>query len=82
VEDRSRLASALKAAGVQTMVHYARALADEPLIAKLQLPSEALELPEARRHAAEALSLPIFPELRLEEANYVVEVMREFYGAN
>lgn len=80
--DRSRLASALKEAGVQTMVHYARTLADEPLIAKLKLPAEALELPEARRHAAEALSLPIFPELRLEEANYVVEVIREFYGAN
>jgi dTDP-4-amino-4,6-dideoxygalactose transaminase len=81
VEDRGRLAAALKAAGVQTMVHYARSLADEPLIARLQLPSQALELPEARRHAAEALSLPIFPELRLEEANYVVEVIREFYGA-
>ncbi len=38
------------------------------------------DLPESERAAAETLALPIFPELREDQLEYVVEKIAEFYG--
>ncbi len=39
------------------------------------------DLPEAERAAAETLALPVFPELTLQEQEYVAERIREFVTA-
>jgi len=37
------------------------------------------DFPEAGRAAREVLALPMFPELRMDEQEYVVAMMAEFY---
>ena len=37
------------------------------------------DLPESERAASEVLALPIYPELRDEEAEAVVDAIRRFY---
>ena len=73
---RDALAAALKASGVQTMVHYPKAISDTPVFAKY---AGVSEVPEARRAAATALSLPIFAELEKSEAETVVAKIRECF---
>ena len=72
--DRDGLAAALKTSGVQTMVHYPKAMCDTPVFAKY-----VSEVPEARRAATTVLSLPIFAELDQSEAETVVTQIREYY---
>lgn len=74
--DRGGLAAALKTSGVQTMVHYPKAMSDTPVFAKY---AGGSEMPEARRAAATVLSLPIFAELDQSEAETVVAKIREYY---
>jgi dTDP-4-amino-4,6-dideoxygalactose transaminase len=41
---------------------------------------QAGDLPEAERAAREVLALPMFPELRPEEQQWVIESLAEFYS--
>jgi dTDP-4-amino-4,6-dideoxygalactose transaminase len=77
---RNALAAWLKERGVQTNVHYPRPIPDEPVIGALNLPSEARNVRVARRLATEILSLPIYPDLKAEEARYVCEQVRAFFA--
>ena len=38
------------------------------------------DMPESERASAETLSLPIYPELREEEQEYVIAKIKEFYA--
>jgi dTDP-4-amino-4,6-dideoxygalactose transaminase len=38
------------------------------------------DFPESERASSETLALPIFPELRPEQQEYVVEKITEFYS--
>ncbi len=76
VADRERLAAALSRAGIQTIIHYPRAISDTPLLKGIL---GAGGSPEATRAANEVLSLPIFPELEPAEALRVVAQIREYY---
>jgi dTDP-4-amino-4,6-dideoxygalactose transaminase len=40
------------------------------------------DLPESERASREVLSLPMFPELKEEEQDYVVSMIREFFKEN
>ncbi|MGR3221082.1 MAG: DegT/DnrJ/EryC1/StrS family aminotransferase [Candidatus Anammoxibacter sp.] len=40
------------------------------------------DLPETERAAKETLALPIFPELTVEEQDYVVDTVKNFYSEN
>lgn len=80
-EDRDRLAQHLKDRGIETMIHYPKALCDEPLIQELNLPPEAMNVPVARKAALNVISLPIYPELTEAEASYVVGSIKGFYDA-
>ena len=76
--DRDRLAQHLRAREVETMIHYPRALCDEPMIQEI-LGRQETNVPVARKAANEVLSLPIFPELTEEEARFVVDSIKAFY---
>jgi len=76
-ERRDALREHLRAAGVQTGVHY-------PVPIHLQRAYEDLghkpgDFPNAERLAARMLSLPMFPELRPEQLAYVADQIRRFF---
>src|SRR5579884_1204265 len=73
VPERDRIQPELKAAGVETMVYYPVPLHLQQVHAKLGLREGAF--PESERAAREALSLPMYPELRSELQQQVVNAV-------
>lgn len=74
---RDELAKFLKEKGIQTAVHY-------PIPLHLQKAFSYLgykqgDFPISEQCSREVLSLPMFPELRDEEINYVIESVKEFF---
>ncbi|CUT00216.1 DegT/DnrJ/EryC1/StrS family aminotransferase [Candidatus Kryptobacter tengchongensis] len=74
---RDELAQFLKEKGIQTAVHY-------PIPLHLQRAFSNLgykqgDFPISERCSKEVLSLPMFPELKDEEIDYVIESIREFF---
>jgi dTDP-4-amino-4,6-dideoxygalactose transaminase len=72
---RDALARALGERGVGTLVHYPTPLHLQPVFASLG--GKPGDLPVAERAASEILSLPLYPELRDEQARRVVDAVRE-----
>jgi dTDP-4-amino-4,6-dideoxygalactose transaminase len=72
---RDALAEALRARGVGTLVHYPIPLHLQPAFASLGRRPGAL--PVAEKATGEILSLPLYPELRDEQALAVVDAVRE-----
>jgi dTDP-4-amino-4,6-dideoxygalactose transaminase len=73
---RDALAAALAELGVGTMVHYPRAVPDQPLFG---LDGER-RWPQAWRAAREVLSLPCYPEMTDAEIDGVVAAVRTAVG--
>lgn len=71
---RDELQQALKAREIATEIYYPTPLHKLP-----PYEGQGLSLPEAERAAAEALSLPIGPDLTREEQDYVIQAIQEFY---
>ncbi len=71
-EDREGLREHLASEGVQTLVHYPRAIHRQPAFANLDRPGE-LEVSE--RLCAEVLSLPLHPGLSDEHQALVIEAL-------
>jgi dTDP-3-amino-3,4,6-trideoxy-alpha-D-glucose transaminase len=71
---RHALADALARRGVETLVHYPRAVHEHPAYHALARPGR---LTRSERLAREVLSLPLYPELRDDEALAVVDAVRE-----
>ncbi len=69
---RDACAAALAELGVGTLVHYPIPLHRLPAFAEAAPP----RLPVAEAACAEILSLPLYPELRDEQAQHVVEAVR------
>jgi len=78
VERRDELQNFLKDNGVSTMIYYPKPLHLQPVFAELGYKEG--DLPETEKASAEALSLPMYPELKLEEQEYVVSKIKEFYS--
>lgn len=81
-KNRDQLAEHLKSHGIETLVHYGKALSDEKCILSLNLPVQYREVPVARQAASSVISLPVFPDLREEEVKWVVEKIKEFFIRN
>jgi dTDP-4-amino-4,6-dideoxygalactose transaminase len=76
--DRDRLAAALREAGIDTAVQYPHPLHLTPGYAALGYQEGAL--PECERACSQILSLPMFPDLRDDQVDYVAEQIRRFYS--
>lgn len=69
---RDELRAHLKAAGIETSIHYMHPLHMQPYFRNGE------ELPAAERMAAEELSLPVFPELTDKEISDIIESINGF----
>jgi len=67
---RDKLQTFLKNAGIETAVHYAYLLDDNP----------TNHYPMAELIQAQCLSLPIYPFLKTQEVDYICEKINYFYG--
>lgn len=73
---RDQLQQFLAEHGVEAIAHYPTPLNQQPAFAAS--PTYGQRLPRAERIAAEALSLPLYPELRLDELHEVVDLIARF----
>jgi dTDP-4-amino-4,6-dideoxygalactose transaminase len=74
--ERDRLASHLKARGVETLIHYPVPVHHQPPCRDVKC--DPLGLVEAERHAAVCLSIPCHPFLSDAEVSIIVEAVNDF----
>jgi dTDP-4-amino-4,6-dideoxygalactose transaminase len=74
---REALRRSLEERGVQTLVHYPKAIHQHPAYERLAARGS---LPVSERLAAEVLSLPLYPELADAEADEVMSAVRDAAG--
>ena len=77
-ERRDELQKFLTDRKIGNAVYYPVPLHLQPLYATEGFPAGSL--PESEKAAAEVVSLPMFPELRLEQMERIGSVIAEFYG--
>lgn len=77
VERRDDLQSYLREQGIATMIYYPIPLHMQPVFKDLGY--TVGDLPVTEKAAQEAISLPMFPELKPEQQDYVIEKIAEFY---
>lgn len=78
IPKREALAKYLKELGIETGVHYPIPLHLQP--AYKFLGYKEGDFPVAEKYAKETLSLPLYPHMSKEEADFVIENIRKFYG--
>lgn len=77
VDRRDELYSFLKENGVETAIHYPKALTSLTCYEYLNLSQE--DYPVATGNETKILSLPIYPELDDNKISYVVQLIKQFY---
>ena len=77
-EDRDKLAAYLKNRGIETGIHYPRAIHQQAAFSSEEF--AAKRFPQAERVAAHGLSLPMDPHLTDEKMAYVVNAIRDYFG--
>lgn len=77
---RDKLKAWLEQRGVQCEVHYPLPIHLQPIYRKL-FAHKAGEFPKSELLSRTALSLPMFPELRRNEIEYICENVRGFFNA-
>ncbi len=78
VENRDAVRAALEERGVQTAVHYPRPLHLQKAYSSLGY--RRGDFPNTERACDRALSLPLFPEMTDEQAEYTAAVLAEIVG--
>lgn len=78
VEKRDELQAFLKEKGIQTGIYYPVPLHLQQCFAHLGY--EKGDFPVAERSALTSLALPVYPELKKVEKDYIVRSVREFFG--
>jgi len=73
--ERDRLVEHLRDSGVEVLISWPK-----PMHHNEPLGLMHFRLPETERISKEVLSLPMYPELRDDQVEYVIKVIREFYG--
>jgi dTDP-4-amino-4,6-dideoxygalactose transaminase len=77
---RDELQASLKRAGVGTEVYYPRCLHEQDCFGYLGY--RHTDFPQAQAASRETLALPIYPELRQEQLDYVVREIIEFFDTD
>ena len=77
VERRDELQAYLKENGIDSMIYYPMPLHVQPVFKELGYKEG--DLPLTEQAAKEALSLPMYPELKEEDQAYVINVIEAFY---
>jgi dTDP-4-amino-4,6-dideoxygalactose transaminase len=77
-ENRDGLQKHLRARGIDTGIHYPIPLHVQPVYENLGY--KAGDFPNAEKAASEILSLPMYPELTNEQAQQIVDAIRDFPG--
>ncbi len=77
--ERDKLMNYLKENGIGVGIHYPIANHVQPIYREM-FGYKGGEYPNSETAAANVLSLPMFPLLKDDEAEYVAEKVREFYG--
>jgi len=75
VAERDRVQAALKEIGIATLIHYPKPVHLQPAYAGLGYAAGQFPISEA--YAAETLSLPIYPELTVTQAEEVAAALRQ-----
>ena len=78
-EERDRIAARLKTEGIDTGLHYPVPVHRQPAYEHLGLQSGSF--PVSERLAQRCLSLPMFPELSIEQVDYVCTRLRAAIAA-
>jgi len=76
-KERDRLKEFLQAKGISTGIHYLIPIHLQPAFKHLGY--EKGDFPVTEGYSKEILSLPIFPELKKEEVEYISDCIAEFY---
>lgn len=76
---RNELKEFLKKEGITCGIHYQIPIHLQPIYRKLY-GYKGGGFPESEKHAEECLSLPMFPDLKKNEIEYVCDRIKEFYG--
>jgi len=79
VENRNELIAFLNESGIETAIHYPKALHNLPAYQYLGYMPDDFKI--ANAYQEQILSLPMYPELKNEELEYVVECIKLFYNS-
>jgi dTDP-4-amino-4,6-dideoxygalactose transaminase len=74
---RDELQAYLKECGIGTAIYYPLPLHLQPSFVNLGY--KAGDFPESERACGEVISLPVFPEITLEQQVYVADMIKAFY---
>lgn len=77
-KDRDKLKQFLNANGIETGMHYPQVLHLQP--AYKYLGHKKGDFPISERFADETLSLPLYPHMKKNEIDYVIQKVREYYS--
>jgi len=77
-EKRNELKDFLQLNGIETAIHYPTALPNLP--AYEYLGYDMFSFPISSKYQNQILSLPMYPELTLEEIDFIATLIREFYN--
>lgn len=80
VKYRNALQEYLSAKGIETAIHYPTPLPFMQAYRYLNLNSNSF--PICYQYKDEILSLPLYPELRKEQVQYIVQAVKDFYQLN
>jgi dTDP-4-amino-4,6-dideoxygalactose transaminase len=76
VKERDALLAHLRGRGIAAQVHYPVPVHLQPAYADLGF--EAGSLPQTQRAAEEVLSLPLYPEMKEEAIDSILETVRQW----
>lgn len=77
VKKRNELQRFLKLKGIPVLIHYPKIIPDQPF---LKYHFTNLELPNSQEFVKEILSLPLYPNLPLNQVDYICKSIWEFYN--
>ena len=77
---RDELAARLKRYGVETAIHYPRAIPDQPLYRSLGYPPAKTICPNAYIASQQVLSLPVHPKLSESDIEYIIRAVKTALG--